>query len=82
MEDASGAVEVPGGSPQPLWYDTAEEEELQELLPTELNTSSHPRYLAANRDKLTIRYVGKGNHTHGLTLTPTLTLTLTLTPNP
>ena len=76
MEEAS-AAEVPGGSPQQLWYDTAEEEELQELLPTELNTSSHPRYLAANRDKLTIRYVGKGNHTPGLILTPTLTLTLT-----
>ena len=54
-------------SPSPsgqLWYDTVEEEDLRELLPTELNTSSHPRYLAANKDKLTIRYVGKGNHTH------------------
>jgi hypothetical protein len=47
-----------------LWYDTLEEEDLKEPLPTELNTSSHPRYLAANKDKLTIRYVGKGNHTH------------------
>ena len=54
--------EVPPGGQ--LWYDTVEEEDLRELLPTELNTSSHPRYLAANKDKLTIRYVGKGNHTH------------------
>ena len=57
----SSPSEVPGGQ---LWYDTVEEEDLRELLPTELNTSSHPRYLAANKDKLTIRYVGKGNHTH------------------
>jgi Ran-binding protein 9/10 len=48
----------------PLWYDTVDEEDLKEQIPTELNTSSHPRYLAANKDKLTIRYVGKGNHTH------------------
>ena len=45
-----------------LWYDT--EDDLKEQLPTELDTSSHSRYLAANKDKLTIRYVGKGNHTH------------------
>ena len=43
-----------------LWYDT--EDDLKEQLPTELDTSSHSRYLAANKDKLTIRYVGKGNH--------------------
>lgn len=51
-------------APSSKWYDTVEEEDLKEPLPTELNTSSHPRYLAANKDKLTIRYVGKGNHTH------------------
>ena len=59
--DAVPSMSSPGGQ---LWYDTVEEEDLRELLPTELNTSSHPRYLAANKDKLTIRYVGKGNHTH------------------
>ena len=46
------------------WYDTVEEEDLSEPLPTEFNTASHPRFLAANKDKLTIRYIGKGNHTH------------------
>ena len=42
----------------------ADVDDLKEQLPTELDTSSHSRYLAANKDKLTIRYVGKGNHTH------------------
>ena len=46
------------------WYDTVEEEDQLEPAPSELNTASHPRYLVANKDKLTIRYVGKGNHTH------------------
>lgn len=53
-----------GGSSSFTWYDTVEEEDLSEPLPTELNTASHPRFLVANKDKLTIRYVGKGNHTH------------------
>lgn len=54
----------PPSSSRNTWYDTVEEEDQAEPAPTELNTATHPRYLVAKKDKLTIRYVGKGNHTH------------------
>ena len=33
-----------------------------EALPSELNTVTHPRFLAVSKDKTTVRYVGRGNH--------------------
>ena len=35
-----------------------------ESRPTELDVASRPRNLVVSKDKLTIRYVGKGNHSH------------------
>jgi hypothetical protein len=37
---------------------------MEEEGPTELNPINHPRFLEVAKDKLTIRYVGKGSHTH------------------
>lgn len=45
------------------WYGTIHEDE-QSVLPTELDTTSHPRHLAVEMDKLTVRYIGRGNHSH------------------
>lgn len=33
-------------------------------LPSELNPINHPRFLEVAKDKLRVRYVGKGNHAH------------------
>ena len=33
-----------------------------EPLPTVLNTVDHPSFLQVGKDKRTVRYVGKGNH--------------------
>ena len=45
------------------WYGTIHEDE-PSVLPTELDTTSHPRHLAVEMDKLTVRYIGRGNHSH------------------
>ena len=57
-----------GGLPhQPLrsftYYETVERDE-PEPLPSELNTVSKHHALQASKDKLEVRYVGKGNHSH------------------
>jgi len=35
-----------------------------ETLPSELDTASASRYIVASRDKLSVTYVGRGNHAH------------------
>ena len=58
------ATELPH---QPLrsftYYETVERDE-PEPLPSELNTVSKHHALQASKDKLEVRYVGKGNHSH------------------
>ena len=48
----------PAGRSTATWYSMVEEDDASELLPTELNTIDHPRFLAVSKDKLTVRYVG------------------------
>lgn len=52
----------PAGKSTSTWYGIVEEDDQSEPLPTELNTVDHPRFLAVGKDKLTVRYVGRGNH--------------------
>ena len=52
----------PAGRSTATWYSMVEEDDASEPLPTELNTIDHPRFLAVSKDKLTVRYVGRGNH--------------------
>ena len=44
------------------WHGVAHEDDATEPVPRELNTTDHPRFLAVSKDKLTVRYVGRGNH--------------------
>ena len=32
-------------------------------VPREINTKNHPHFVDVHKDKLTVTYVGKGNHT-------------------
>ena len=36
---------------------------LDEPVPSEINTKNHPRFVEVSKDKTTVTYVGKGNHT-------------------
>ena len=35
---------------------------LGEIEPSEINTKNHPRFVEVSKDKCTVTYVGKGNH--------------------
>jgi hypothetical protein len=52
----------PAGAQSRAWYGMVEEDDAKERHPTELSTIDHPRFLAISKDKLTVRYVGRGNH--------------------
>ena len=54
----------PAGSASAVWHGLVEEDDPSEPLPSELNTVDHPalRFLSVSKDKLTVRYIGRGNH--------------------
>ena len=52
----------PAGRSRDVWHGMVDEDDLDSSLPKELNTIDHPRFLAVSKDKLTVRYVGRGNH--------------------
>lgn len=52
----------PAGRSRGVFYGMVEEDDKTEPLPSEFNTTDHPRFLAVSKDKLTVRYVGRGNH--------------------
>ena len=45
------------------WFGMMHEDDA-EPRPHELNTVTRPRFLVVCKDKLTVKYVGKGNHSH------------------
>ena len=63
------AQEVAGGVPQwqpagrsrGVWYGMVEEDDAGSQLPSELNTVQLGK-ASVGKDKLTVRYVGRGNH--------------------
>jgi hypothetical protein len=52
----------PAGKSSASWHGIVDADDPSEPVPTELNTVDLPRYLAVGKDKLTVRYVGRGNH--------------------
>lgn len=52
----------PAGQSRAEWHSMLEADDPCEPLPTVLNTVDHPRFLQVGKDKRTVRYVGKGNH--------------------
>ena len=52
----------PAGRSSASWHGIVDADDPSEPVPTELNTVDLPRYLAVGKDKLTARYVGRGNH--------------------
>lgn len=52
----------PAGRGEHTWYNLQEVDDASEPVPTELNTVDCARFLAVSKDKLTVRYVGRGNH--------------------
>ena len=52
----------PAGRLQHVWHSVEEKDGTSEPLPTEVNTVDHPRFLTVSKDRLTVRYVGRGNH--------------------
>ena len=54
----------PAGKQRAVWYGLVEEDDAASPLPSEINTVDHPRLssLSISQDKLTVKYVGRGNH--------------------
>lgn len=52
----------PAGRSSSTSYGILEEDDTSQPLPSQLNTVDHPRFLAIGKDKLSVRYVGRGNH--------------------
>ena len=63
MVENSTLPHQPAGRARASWHGLIEEDATC-LLPSELNTIDHPRLsaLSVSKDKLTVRYTGRGNH--------------------
>ena len=59
---ASGLPHQPAGKSSSSWHGLVEADDPTEPLPLELNTIDAPRCLGVAKDKRSVKYLGKGNH--------------------
>ena len=52
----------PAGRLQHTWHGLEEKDGASDPIPSELNTMDHSRFAAVSKDKMTVRYTGRGNH--------------------
>ena len=60
------SINQPAGRSKATWHGMSDEDASSSVLPTELNTVDASGFIAVSKDKLTARYVGRGNHSQDI----------------